>query len=164
MKELAKLAHATQTLSQLIINKSTDLTSPLKFSGDKFSLKLSTPALRDFALVLSNAAGEELRLGYDAAAKSYFVDRRKAGPSGFSPKFAGRHRTPRLATAPGADLTLFFDATSVELFADGGLSVASELFFPSKPFTTIRLESASGMTVQNLVYNQLSSPQLKTAE
>ncbi|MCI1188436.1 glycoside hydrolase family 32 protein [Hymenobacter sp. DH14] len=161
VKELAKLARPAQTLSKLTVTKSTDLTGPLKFSGDKFSLKMSTPELRDFALVLSNAAGEELRLGYDAQAKNYFVDRRKSGPMGFSDKFAGRHLTPRLATTPGADLTLFFDATSVELFADGGLSVATELFFPSKPFTTIRLESAAGMTVQNLVYNQLSSPLLK---
>lgn len=159
-----ELARPAQTLSQLTINEPTDLTSQLKFSGDKFSLKMSTPALHDFALVLGNAAGEELRLGYDAAAKNYFVDRRKAGPSGFSSKFAGRHLTPRLATTPGADVTLFFDATSVELFADNGLSVATELFFPSQPFPTIKLESVTGITVQNLVYNQLSSPLLKAAQ
>ena len=164
VKELDRLAGPAQTLARLTVNKSTDLTSQLKFSGDKFSLKMSTPELRDFALVLSNAAGEELRLGYDAAAKNYFIDRRKAGPSSFSPKFAGRHRTPRLVTTPGADMTLFFDATSVELFADNGLSVATELFFPSQPFTTIKLESATGMTVQQLEYHHLSSPLLQAAK
>ena len=162
--ELAKLAGPAQTLSQLTINQPTDLTSQLKFSGDKFSLKLSTAQLRDFALVLGNAAGEELRLGYDAAAKNYFVDRRKAGPSDFSSKFAGRHLTPRLATTPGIELALFFDATSVELFADNGLSIATELFFPSQPFTTIKLESATGMTVQKLAYSRLGSPLLKAAQ
>ena len=164
VKELDKLAQPVVVLSNVKATAAPlDLTSQLKFSGDKFSLKLSTAELRDFALVLGNAAGEELRLGYDAAAKSYFIDRRKAGPSGFSPKFAGRHRTPRLATTPAADITLYFDATSVELFADGGLSVASELFFPSQPFTTLKLESAAGLIVQKLEYSPLSSPQLEAA-
>jgi fructan beta-fructosidase len=80
---------------------------------------------------------------------------------GFSNKFAGRHATPRLATAPGTDITLYVDATSVELFADGGLSVASELFFPSQPFTTLKLESAEGMTMRELAYSKMDSPQAK---
>ena len=74
----------------------------------------------------------------------------------FSNKLAGRHTTPRLATSPAAEVTLYFDATSVELFADGGLSVASELFFPTKAFTTLNLESAGGMTVQQLEYRKLA--------
>ena len=165
VQELNKLARPAVVLKTLKAQAAPlDLTGQLKFSGDKFSLKLSTPELRGFALVLGNAAGQELRLGYDATAKNYFVDRRKAGPSGFSSKFAGRHRTPRLATTPGAEMTLLFDATSVELFADNGLSVATELFFPSQPFTTIKLESAAGMTVQHLEYHPLSSPQRQAAK
>ena len=165
VKELAELAQPAITLRDLTATATPlDLTGKLRFSGDKFSVKMSTSELRDFALVLGNAAGEELRLGYDATAKNYFVDRRKAGLSGFSRKFAGRHLTPRLATTPGAGMTLFFDATSVELFADGGLSVATELFFPSQPFTTLKLESATGMKLQTLAYSPLSSPLLKAAQ
>jgi fructan beta-fructosidase len=163
VKELAKLAQPAVTLKDLQATAApVDLTSKLSFSGDKFSVKMSTTQLRDFALVLGNAAGEELRLGYDAKAKQYYIDRRKAGPTGFSNKFAGHHVTPRLAAAPAADVTLYFDATSVELFADGGLSVASELFFPSKPFTTVKLESAEGMTVRELSYSQLDAPLAKS--
>ena len=164
VKELAKLAGSVVVLKNLKASAvALDLTNKLKFRGDKFSLTLNTAQLRDFALVLSNTAGEELRLGYDGKAKQYFIDRSKAGPSGFSPKFAGRHTTPRLATLPAADLTLYVDATSVELFGDGGLSTSTELFFPSKPFTSIRLVSPTGMTVQNLTYSQLASPMLNSA-
>ncbi|GAB3732832.1 glycoside hydrolase family 32 protein [Hymenobacter agri] len=165
VKELARLAQPAVTLQDVKATAApTDLTSQLKFSGDKYSLKMSTAQLQDFALVLGNTAGEELRLGYDAKAKQYYIDRSKSGPMNFSAKFSGRHVTPRLATAPESDITLYVDATSVELFADGGLSVASELFFPSQPFTTIKLESSAAMTAQRLTYNQLSSPQLQAAK
>ncbi len=164
VKELAKLARPVAELRNLKASATAvNLTNRLQFSGDKFSLKLSTAQLRDFALVLSNTAGEELRIGYDAKARQYFIDRSKAGPSGFNPKFAGRHATPRLATLPAAELTLYVDATSVELFADGGLSTATELFFPSKPFTAIRLEAREGITLQRLAYSKLDGPLPKPA-
>ena len=57
---------------------------------------------------------------------------------------------PRLATAAGADLTLFFDAASVELFADHGLTAMTEIFFPSQPLTTMHLRSATGLTFQQV--------------
>ena len=165
VKELAKLAQPAVVLKDLQATAApVDLTSKLSFKGDKFSLKMSTAQLRDFALVLSNAAGEELRLGYDAKARQYYIDRRKAGLMAFSNKFAGRSVTPRLATAPAAEVTLFFDATSVELFADGGLSVASELFFPSQPFTTVKLEAAEGMTVRELSYSKMGGPLAQAAQ
>ena len=158
VKELAKLAQPGRMLKNLTVAKSLDLTSQLKGFGDKFSLKMSTGQLRNFAVVLGNATGEELRIGYDKPANQYFIDRRKAGQVGFSPKFAGRHLTPRLATGPAADMTLLFDATSVELFADGGLSIASELFFPGRPFTTLKLQAPDGLVVRELSYSKMSKP------
>jgi fructan beta-fructosidase len=89
-------------------------------------------------------------LGYDPASNRYFIDRRKAGNVGFNPKFAGIHWAPRLATGVGADLSLYFDAASVELFADQGLSVMTSVFFPNQPFTTVVLESKEPMAVKEL--------------
>lgn len=158
-RELAKIAQPAVTLKDLKATATAqDLTSKLAFSGNHFSLKMTATQLRDFALVLSNAAGEELRIGFDQQGNHYYIDRTKAGPTAFSSKFAGRHTTPRLATATAADVTLYFDTTSVELFADGGLSTATELFFPTKPFTTLKLEAANGLAVQELVYHKLGSP------
>ncbi|MDO7851477.1 glycoside hydrolase family 32 protein [Hymenobacter convexus] len=162
VKEVAKIAQPATTLKDVRATATAqDLSTKLNFGGDRYALKMSTAQLKDFALVLGNTAGEELRIGYDAAAKQYYIDRTKAGPAAFSPKFAGRHVTPRLATAPAADVALYVDATSVELFADGGLSVATELFFPTKAFTTLKLESAGGLTVQELTYSKLAGPNAK---
>ena len=148
-RELASLAAAPTTLQNVAVKAPVDLAR-LNVPSGKLRLNLSTSQLASFELVLSNTAGEELLVGYDKVKNEYFIDRSRAGNTSFSPKFAGRHVAPRLATAAGADLTLFFDAASVELFADHGLTAMTEIFFPTKPLTTMHLRSASGLTFQQV--------------
>ena len=154
-RELSKLAAAPTVLKNVAVKAPVDL-SRLRVPSGKFRLDLKTNQLAGFELVLANAAGEELVLGFDRAKNQYFIDRGKAGQTGFNPKFAGRHAAPRLATAAPADLTLYFDAASVELFADGGLTTMTGIFFPSKPLTAIRLRSSRGV-----VFQEISSAALK---
>jgi fructan beta-fructosidase len=151
-KEVRKLFPNPTTLGPLSVGKTYDLSGKLKNTGDKYELTLSTQKLASFSLVVANEKGEELVIGYDKAANQYFIDRSKAGRTSFSPKFAGRHTAPRFATTPAADLRLLFDATSVEVFADHGLTVMTELFFPTSPLTKLTLKAANGLTVQRLTY------------
>ncbi len=153
-KEVDKLFPTPVSLTNLNVQKELDLSSKLKIVGDKFELKLSAQQLASFSLVLSNAKGEELIIGYDKAANQYFIDRSKSGLVSFSPKFPGRHTAPRRATTPATDLTLLFDASSVELFADHGLTVMSELFFPTEPLTKLKLRAPGSFSVQELTYRQ----------
>jgi fructan beta-fructosidase len=155
--EVAKLAQTAQTLKNLTVKNELGLSDKLKITSPQFQLRLSTKQLQDFAVVLSNAGGEELVIGYDKKANNYFIDRSKAGLTDFSDKFAGRHPGPRLATGPASDLTLLFDATSVELFADGGLTAMTEIFFPKQPFTQLKLRSATGITLDALTYAKLGN-------
>ena len=53
--------------------------------------------------------------------------------------------------------TLLFDAASVELFADGGLTTMTEIFFPQQPFTQLKLRSTAGLTVDALTYAKVGS-------
>ncbi|TGE23939.1 glycoside hydrolase family 32 protein [Hymenobacter aquaticus] len=144
-------------LQNLTVKPTLDLTGKLPGLGDKFQLKMSTRQLTDFALVLANGRGEELVIGYDKKANEYYVDRSKSGLVAFSDKFPGRHAGPRRATTPAADLTLLVDASSVEVFADQGLTALSELFFPSEPFTTLTVKSAAGLSISELSYSRLAT-------
>jgi fructan beta-fructosidase len=148
--ELAGIAKAPTTVQNVAVKNTVDLTTRLKSTSAKHRLTLKTAQLGSFELLLGNAAGEELVVGYDQAKKQYFIDRSKAGQNDFSPKFTGRATAPRLSAAAGTELTLFFDAASVELFADQGLTPMTEIFFPNKPLTTIKLHSASGVTFQEI--------------
>jgi fructan beta-fructosidase len=148
--ELAGLAKGAVTIQNVAVKNTVDLTTRLKATADKHKLTLKTAQLGSFELVLGNAAGEELVIGYDQAKKQYFIDRSKAGQVGFSAKFASRATAPRLSPAAGTELTLYFDAASVELFADQGLTAMTEIFFASKPLTTVKLRSAQGVTFQEI--------------
>jgi sucrose-6-phosphate hydrolase SacC (GH32 family) len=48
---------------------------------------------------------------------------------------------PRFADDAKMDLTILLDKTSVELFADGGRTVMTALFFPTHPFTNWKVYS-----------------------
>ena len=152
VKELDKLFPSPVNLKSVGAQKVYNLGPKPKNADDKFELKLSAHQLANFSLVLSNSKGEELVIGYDQGANQYFIDRRRAGLVGFSPKFGGRHTAPRRATGPQTDLTLLFDASSVEVFADHGLTVMSALFFPTEPLTMLKIKGPSGFTVQALTY------------
>lgn len=150
VRELATLAATPTTLQNVVVQSSVDLTARLHLTPGPCQLTLSTQQLGSFELVLGNAVGEELVMGYDAAARQYFIDRSKAGQVAFSPKFAGRSRAPRLTPAPGTDLTLYLDAASVEVFADQGLTAMTNVFFATQPWTSLHLRAAQGLTFQQI--------------
>lgn len=119
-------------------------------------LKLSSDNLQSFSLTLSNAAGEKVVIGYDKASNQYFLDRTASGDVSFEKGFAGRHTAPRFSAAAGFDMTLIIDNSSVELFADNGLSTMTQIFFPSNPYTDMKLNSEN-MTLKSLEFTPLMS-------
>ena len=96
-------------------------------------------------LVLKNEAGDELKLGYNRRANTYFTDRRSAGRQAFSDSFAtGVHTAPRIGTGERLSLRVLLDRNSVELFADGGTTVMTDIYFIDSPWTTAIIETTGG--------------------
>lgn len=96
-------------------------------------------------LELRNGAGERFQVGYDAKARQYFSDRTSAGKNDFSPDFARRVSiAPRVVAGDTVRMHVFIDAASMELFADGGMTTMTEIFFPSSPFDRAALFSEGG--------------------
>lgn len=95
----------------------------------------------DFEIILSNTSNEKLIIGYHADKKQFFIDRTKAGVSNFNDGFAAVAVAPRLSFATNMDLSILLDKTSVELFADGGRTVMTALFFPTSPYTKWEIKS-----------------------
>ncbi|OYV00404.1 MAG: glycosyl hydrolase family 32, partial [Burkholderiales bacterium PBB5] len=155
LQQPATLDRANLTMAH---GQALDLSAALAGTGGRLVLNLSTAALRGFTLTFGNDAGEALQLGYDAATAQWWIDRRHSGRVDFHASFAGRHHAPRLANVPAADLQLWFDATSVELFADGGLSTMTSLFFPQRPWTRLSLVAPDGITLDALRLQPLRDP------
>jgi len=108
--------------------------------------------VQDFSITLSNAKGEQVIIGYEAATNRYYVDRDASGDMSFSPKFAGKAYAPRLVKTDTIDFTLITDVASAEFFADGGLTAMTTCYFPSETFKHWKVTGAKGiiLTLESL--------------
>jgi fructan beta-fructosidase len=106
-----------------------------------FSVGIKTE--NTFGIQLSNDMNEKLIVGYDVAKEQLFVDRTKSGIISFSTNF------PAIATAPcmlennQLKIYILIDAASIEVFAQNGKTVLTNIFFPTKPYNTLSLFSES---------------------
>ncbi len=57
------------------------------------------------------------------------VDRTKSGKVDFKNEFAAKHSAPRISNNQKMDITFIVDESSIELFADDGLSVINRNLF-----------------------------------
>jgi fructan beta-fructosidase len=99
-------------------------------------------------VALRNALQEQVLIGYDHTKHTYYIDRSKSGNVTFAPAdkgFSQVARTSRLATGPTQEITLLVDAASAELFADGGLTCMTGIFFPNQPFTSLTLQAKEAL-------------------
>ncbi len=113
-------------------------TTPASAEVD-LELRIPPGTVTDVALELSNTAGEVYRVGFDASAKQFYSDRTLT-PHGFSPAFATRvHVAPRIANDSIVRMHVYLDRASSELFADGGATALTDIYFPSEDFTAMRL-------------------------
>ena len=156
VKELNKIESAPVILKNVQVNKAFDLSAKTEV---KFPCRidLNFEMIADFSLILSNDAGEKLLIGYDKKQNQYFIDRTKSGNTNFYKDFSAKYVAPRLTNNAKMDISLVIDESSVELFADDGLTVMTEIFFPSKPYNHIDIQSAENISIESLRYTRLNS-------
>lgn len=134
-----------------------DLTLEAKNQTGLFKLDFNTSASSDFSIVLANKDGNELVVGYDLKSNQYYIDRTHSGKIDFEKGFASKHFAPRIAQDQKMSITLIADVASVELFADNGLTVMTDIFFPDSPMTDLKIKSSNGIQVEQLKYSVLKS-------
>jgi len=149
VRELKALRTAAINLPSMKISDRVPLDLRLPFPvtvseiGAEFDLQ-SMDADR-FGIELSNSRGETYRIGYDRQENEYFSDRRRAGDSSFSDNFSDRvHRARRIGDGGTIRMHLVLDVASVELFADGGATVMTDIFFPTEEFDRVSLFADGG--------------------
>jgi len=89
-------------------------------------------------------SGEQTTIGYEMAIGKLFIDRTHSGQTSFHPRFSERHG-PSLAARNGQiTLRILLDACSVEVFADDGALVMTNLIFPSVDSCGLSVYSIGG--------------------
>ncbi len=143
-------------LNNISIKNNFDLSAITK--NISFPCRINVSVVKqDFSIKISNKTGEEILIGFDKKTNHYFIDRTISGNTNFNAAFAAKHTAPRISTSNTINISLIIDAASAELFADDGLTNMTEIFFPSKPYNQIHLQSAENIIITKLEYVRLKS-------
>jgi fructan beta-fructosidase len=157
VKELNIVQQHPIIANNIVVKTNFDIHQ--KIGAIKFPcrLNLSIDTLKNFSVVLSNNIGEQLIIGYDKNNNQFYIDRTKSGKTNFQKDFAAKHIAPRFIKNHGINLSLIIDVSSVELFADDGLTVMTEIFFPNKPYNKITIHAKEKLTIKKLGYAKFKS-------
>lgn len=136
--------------SPVAVNKHLLTGKGIKHIPARFILKFNIDRINDYSVILSNPAGENLVIGYDQGKKQFFIDRSQSGKIDFNPEFAKMAFAPRLTNLSSSNIELVIDASSVELFADNGLTAMTNIFFPNKPFSRLKIQNNKGALIEKL--------------
>jgi len=157
VKELSAIQSTSHLAENIIVNKSIDLAGKLGPIQFPCRINMSIEKINDFSLSVQNEKGEELLIGFDKMRNQYFIDRSRSGKVDFEKGFGAKHTAPRFSNDTKMNISLVIDESSVELFADDGLTVMTEIFFPNSPYNKIILQSASGVEIKKLQFVKLNS-------
>jgi fructan beta-fructosidase len=148
VKELNAAFTKILSKERISTEKTFSLMSPANTIPNR--IDLTTGSLYGFEIIFSNAFNEKLIVGYDTVKKQYYIDRSQAGISNFNEGFATVAVAPRLSGGIYLNWSILIDKTSIELFADGGRTVMTALFFPTHPYTNCNLQSKNGLPLVSL--------------
>jgi fructan beta-fructosidase len=124
----------------------------------RLNVNLPESTAEEFGLIFSNSRGEQLTLGYNSQLNQFYSNRSKSGITEFSPDFAKIHYAPRISQDSVLSLHIYLDHPSLEMFADGGLSIMTEVFFPSENFNRVTFFQKNGeAAIQNCTIYDLNS-------
>jgi fructan beta-fructosidase len=143
VKELQQLRTDTKAIKAQDIADKLDLSAMCQLNSPLLELELNLDVAKadDLVLRFSNGKGEYLDVGYSNKDNQLFIDRTKAGKTDFNPKFNARHGAVLPLDKGQLKLHLFLDVASVEVFANDGLGVMTDIFFPTEHFTKVELLS-----------------------
>jgi len=102
-------------------------------------------------LTFSNDRGEKSVLTYDPDNETLSFDRRESGIVDFSQDFPAVTETPTFNGGGTLPLRIFVDRSSMEIFANEGKGVMTNLVFPTVPYTNLGISADGGNAkVRNL--------------
>lgn len=115
----------------------------------------SSPTGSTVSYTLSNADGEKVTISYDGTTHTLKFDRRHGTFTDISHDFPTVTEAPTFERDGKIDLRIYVDHGSVEVFAEDGRSVMTNLTFPEKPYTTLSIQGTGKTAVNNLKVYEL---------
>jgi fructan beta-fructosidase len=144
VKELSRLEGRSTIVKPGVYKNTTALNGEIDQFLYKLNLKLKKESDSHFAIRLSNTKKEYIDIGYEGVGQLYFINRNNSGKTDFNKDFSGKHIGQASYSSETIDMTIYLDHASVELFADGGQCVMTDIMFPNERFSKIELVVSEG--------------------
>jgi sucrose-6-phosphate hydrolase SacC (GH32 family) len=122
-------------------------SSPFEVQADLNILSAS-----QVGMILSNKDDDHITVGYDIPCGKLFSDRKQTGNVDFAPSFGRNiHSAPLVLDDQKLNLDVFFDASSIEVFANGGVINLTDLVFLENGIESIEIYAVDGdVLIENL--------------
>jgi len=157
VRELEKLRDKRHRLGRSSLGEANEWLAKQKLGAlleIKCEFELRQPT-DDIALTISTGANEETVLRRTADGR-LVLDRTRSGKTDFSRAFPAAHSAP-LASRDALSLHLFLDTSSLEVFADDGATVLTDLVFPTGAERKLTLASEKSPRVRRFEVWELNS-------
>ncbi len=109
----------------------------LKGSTLEIEAEIELGTSNNFGFEVRKGDDQKTIIGYNVLKHSLFIDRSKSGDTKFNDQFTGIQTAPLMPESKKIRLHIFIDKSSLEVFANEGEIVMTDLIFPS--------ESSSGL-------------------
>jgi len=141
-----------------IINKKTEIEKQKISSSNILCLlkhKIITPfelkinlknnMATEFGIIFKNALSECVIVKYNYNESNLLIDRSKSGLTDFNLDFAKKENSaPLVVSNKELSLNIIVDVSSIEVFAENGQIVLTNLIFPTKPYDNIYAYTLDG--------------------
>ena len=146
-KQLRQLLYHVNDIDIAAVN---DQLTKLKIDiSQEIKVEFALSTAQEYGIKICTGDAEETVIGYDVRTQELFFDRRQAGNSAFSPRFAGLQRAPLPPEGGKIRIHIFVDSCSVEVFGNDGYTAISDLIFPGSQSTRLEFYSIGGDMLLN---------------
>jgi len=162
LTELSSLRTPLRTITnQVISEQSPNVLADLQAGSYEIEAEIELPATypaQAWGFEVRKGNNHKTDIGYNSAEQSLFIDRSLSGNTSFAELFSKRQSAILQPINRRVQLRIFVDASSVEVFANDGQVVFSDLILPDSQDTGMRLYSKNGeIKIINVTVYRLQS-------
>lgn len=155
VKEVESLRSTTQSWSSVLVGSGFSLDG---IEGGAYEVEAEFELLdaKEFGLKIRISDKEETVIGYVPSEEYLYIDRTHSGESTFHPSFAVKHGARLQPENNRIRIRLFVDWSNVEVFANDGLLVISDLIFPDPESQGFEVYAMEGhVKLNSLIFHSM---------
>lgn len=149
VQEVEQLRESSMSWDSITVTPDAPFTTNTKGAGLEIVIELDTRSGTETCLRLAAADQSETVIGYDPARQWLYIDRSNSGIIDFHEAFPCQHGAYVIPQNDSVKLHIWLDRSSVEVFANEGVTVLTDQIFPGALIDKLVVTSTTGQSVLN---------------